>query len=143
MKRLVLFVLAVLLCIAPANTQTIPKSTLVLINVDNHSDTCALVTIYWGQLNTPWTIASSPEGRPRFVNYHSWHRFAVHFTNPTGMPVSAEIKVRAEYTRNQDCTGGTIEDDNAYNQRINENRLERIEIWSTLSGPPYWVSVPR
>lgn len=145
MKKLFLAALAALFCVAPATAQTIPKTTVVFIHVKNQSDTCAWVTIYWGRLYTPWTIENEPDGRPRFVNFRDSHVFAVRFTNPTSIPLPGEIKVRAEYTRNSNCTGGTKEDHDAYNKGVpvDKNILGKIDITSILSGPPYRVSTPQ
>jgi len=128
-----------------ASAQTFPKTTIVAIDVKNASNTCAWVTIYWGRLYTPWTIESEPDGRPRFVNHQSSHTFFVRFTNPTSVPIPAEIKVRAEFTRNSNCSGGTIADHDNYNKGIMADKsiLERVNITSVLSGPPYGVSRPQ
>lgn len=147
MKKFALALLALLmpLSVASASAQTVPKTTVVAIDVKNVSNTCAWVTIYWGRVYTPWTIEGEADGRPRFVGYKSSHVFYVRFTNPTSVPLPAEIKVRAEFTRNSNCSGGTIADHDNYNKGINADRaiLAKISIASTLSGPPYGVSQPR
>lgn len=144
MKRLVLSALAALVCVASAGAQTVPKTTVVEVHVRNQSNTCAWVTIYWGRLYTPWTIENAPEGRPRFVGHNATQSFFVRFTNPTSVPLPAEIKVRAEFTRNANCSGGNIADHDNYNKGINADQkiLEHVNITSFLSGPPYGVSRP-
>ena len=128
-----------------ASAQTVPKTTVVAIDVKNTSNTCAWVTIYWGRVYTPWTIEQEPDGRPRFVGHNASHTFFVRFTNPTSIPLPAEIKVRAEFTRNSNCSGGTIADHDNYNKGIQADKhiVERINISSILHGPPYGVTKPQ
>lgn len=143
MKRIALAFLALLFAV-PAAAQTVPKTTVVAIHVDNQSNTCAWVTIYWGRVYTPWTIENAPDGRPRFVGHKGSHIFYVRFTNPTSVPLPAEIKVRAEFTRNSNCSGGTISDHNAYNKGIGADHsiLATVNVTSRLHGPPYGVTRP-
>ena len=143
LKRLFLVALATLLCISPASAQTVPKVTVFDIRVRNYSSTCAWITIYWGRIYTPWVIENAPPGRPRFLKPRQSDVFAVAFTNPTSVPLSAELKVRAEFTRNPDCSGGNIADHSQERKGLISDMsilVPRVPISVSLEGPPYRVS---
>ena len=134
-----------LLCAAPSGAQSV-KQTVANISVVNTSATCAWVTIYWGRPHTAWHIESeTPQSRPQFVHKGKYHIFPVIFRNTTPMPLPMEVKVRAEFQRNADCTGGTIADHSAQNKGFATDRglVQIIKLTSNLSGPPYQVTAPR
>lgn len=56
-----------------------------------------------------------------------------------------EIKVRAEFQRNADCSGGTIADHSAARKPVGHDKglVQIIKVSSDLVGPPYRVTVPR
>jgi len=109
MKNLVLVGLAMLLCAAPCSAGT--NVTQISLNILNGSQRCAWVTVYTGRLTTPWGKIKwgwLPAGRRETVS--------ADFTNFTGIPVPAEIKVRAEFRPNG-CSGSGGDPD-----RANENK---------------------
>jgi len=99
MKNFVLVGLAVLLCVTPCSGQSLTKVTQIFLHVTNGSDRCAWVTVYTGRLTTPWFNIKSgwlASGKRETIE--------AGFTNVTGVPVPAEIKVRAEFRPNG-CSG--------------------------------------
>lgn len=133
------------LCVGPSGAQSV-KQTVVNVSVVNRSATCAWVTIYWGRPHTMWHIeGETPQSRPQFVHKGKYHVFPVIFRNPTHIPLPMEVKVRAEFQRNADCTGGTIADHSAARKPVGHDRgiLQIIKVTSTLEGPPYSVTVPQ
>lgn len=144
MKKIALLAAMALLCVAPSAAQSV-KQTVVYVKVSNHSDRCAWVTIYWGRPHVPWTIEhETPDGRPQFVHKGKYHVFPVIFRNPTSVPLTMEIKVRAEF-QNADCGGRTAADREAYNKSVGVDKgiVQEIHIGSALQGPPYSVSTPQ
>ncbi len=126
----------------------LPKASamVVTVKVANYSGTCAWVTIYWSRPLYPWTIEGSTNGRPRFVHPGGYFDFKVLFTNPLEVPIPAEIKVRSEFTRNKDCSGGTIADREAYNKMILADSGSLgffANVSSTLTNNPWAVSTPK
>lgn len=143
LKRLFFVALATLLCMPPASAQTVPKVTVFDITVRNYSNTCAWMTIYWGRIYTPWVIENSAGGRPRFLKPRESDVFTVVFTNPTSVPLSAELKVRAEFKRNPDCSGENIADHSQERKGLISDMsmfVPHVPIGASLQGPPYSVS---
>lgn len=145
MKNIALVTIMALLCIAPSGAQSV-KQTVVNVSVVNLSATCAWVTIYWGRPHTAWHIeAETPQSRPQFVHKGKYNVFPVIFRNTTPIPLPMEVKVRAEFQRNADCSGGTIADHSAQRKGIAVDRglVQIVKVSSELSGPPYGVTAPR
>jgi hypothetical protein len=99
MKRLALFVLTGLfgaMAIVPAQAHAITH-----IELKNTSSSCAWVTFYSSYaMNPTWSIATGAL-RPRFLKPGE----------ALGGPVDwSEVKLRAEVTKNSDCSGGQIAD---------------------------------
>jgi len=89
----------------------------IYLTLDNNSNSCAWITIYRATFYLPWSIVGEAEGRPRFVRPHAKQVFGFVFPQ-TPVPVPGEMKVRAEVTRNADCSGGTIRDIDSVNKSI-------------------------
>lgn len=145
MKKITLVAVMALMCLAPAGAQSV-KQTVVNVSVSNRSATCAWVTIYWGRPHTAWHIeGETPQSRPQFVHKGKYHVFPVIFRNTTPMPLPMEIRVRAEFQRNADCSGGTIADHSADRKPVGHDRglVQIIKVSSDLTGPPYAVSRPQ
>ena len=145
MKKIALVAVLALFCLAPSEAQSV-KQTVVNVSVINHSATCAWVTIYWGRPHTTWHIeGETPQSRPQFVHKGKYHVFPVIFRNTTPISLPMEIKVRAEFQRNADCTGGTIADHSAQRKGVGYDKgfVQIIKVSSDLAGPPYAVTVPR
>ncbi len=70
--------------------------------VKNDSGHCAWVTAYTAYGMTRFEIVQDPNGRPRYVKPGVSQQFM--------LPMEPEMKLRAEITRNADCSGGTIAD---------------------------------
>ncbi len=71
--------------------------------IKNESDKCAWITMYFATMYTPWDIFHHlPEGKPQFLRPGHEHLFA--------MGAASEMKIRAEVTKNADCSGPTIAD---------------------------------
>ena len=107
----------------------------ITVRVTNQSRTCAWVTVYYARVYTPWTIASDPHNRPRFVHPNAFYDFGV--VIPDVLPKSpAEIKVRTEVARNANCSGGTVRDLSAENKAIygDQGAGHLKTVRSTLSG---------
>lgn len=145
MKRITLVAVLALLCLAPSGAQSV-KQTVVNVTVANNSATCAWVTIYWGRPHLPWQIeGETPQSRPQFVHKGKYHVFPVIFRNTTPVALPMEIKVRAEFQRNADCSGGTIADHSAQRKPVGVDKglVQIIKVTSNLVGPPYEVTTPR
>jgi hypothetical protein len=79
------------------------RANIDTVTIKNNSDKCAWVTIYFASFYTPWEIVNRPEAsKPQFLRPGQEHFF--------GIGHETEIKIRAEVTKNADCSGGTIGD---------------------------------
>ncbi|HEV7179718.1 MAG TPA: hypothetical protein VGN11_07595, partial [Candidatus Baltobacteraceae bacterium] len=134
----------------PANNLAGPGLFTATVRVTNTSATCAWVTIYFATFYKPWIIAGLPNNRPRFVHKGGFYDFGdiifEQLIPPATIP--GEIKVRAEFTKNADCTGGTIADESAQNKGILPDGGTLglyASVYSTLSGSSgrYSVSTPQ
>lgn len=148
---------SLVLALLTLTAQTSPEPTkkplkasamVVFVRVANYTQTCAWVTIYWGRVHTPWIIEGGTNGRPRFVHPGQYFEFQVPFTNPLPTPLPAEIKVRAEFQNNPNCSGGTAPngDKENYNKAIMASEGSfgfYAHVGSSLEGPPYRVSRPQ
>jgi hypothetical protein len=118
---------------------TASADVLVTTQVVNNSNTCAWVTIYTATALKGWSIEGGAN-RPRFIKRHEGIiLFTSNFAGwDSGLPV--EIKVRAEFKKNLDCSGPTIADIWEVNKKV---RGPHAILISELTGSPYRVSGPR
>jgi hypothetical protein len=72
------------------------------VTIENHSTRCAWITVYWAEFYHPFEIVNYSDSKPQFLRPGAKHHF--------GLAHPAEVKIRAEVTKNADCTGGMIAD---------------------------------
>jgi len=125
---------------APLSAEPLPPATVVRIDVVNSSNTCAWVSLYLRRNQTPWQMETSSESAPRNVKAGSRHTFYVRFTNSFNVPLPAEIKALVAFKSAADCSGSVTASKFANTQVFAGHVLEKVDIASTLSGPPYEVS---
>jgi len=141
LKRSMTCLLAIVAVLAaPLSAEPLPPATVVRIDVVNSSNTCAWVSLYLRRNQTPWQMETSSESAPRNVKAGSRHTFYVRFTNSFNVPLPAEIKALVAFKSAADCSGSVTASKFANTQVFAGHVLEKVDIASTLSGPPYEVS---
>jgi hypothetical protein len=144
MKRSVAYPIAIFALLAsPLLAAPLPEATVVRVDLVNTSNTCAWVSLYLRRNQTPWEMETSSESAPRNIQAGSRHTFYVRFRNSFSVPLPAEIKALVAFKSAKDCSGSVIASAYGNAQVFAGEVLEKVDIKSTLSGPPYAVSVSR
>ena len=142
MKRSAVYLFAIFaLLAAPLSAEPLPDATVVRIDVANTSTTCAWVSLYLRRNQTPWQMETSSESAPRNIKAGTRHTFYVRFTNSYNVPLPAEIKALVAFKGTHDCSGSVVASKFANTQVFAGHVLEKVDITSTLSGPPYAVAL--
>jgi hypothetical protein len=142
MKRSAAYLIAVFALLAsPLSAEPLPEATVVRIDFANTSNTCAWVSLYLRRNQTPWEMETSSESAPRNITAGSRHTFYVRFRNSFSVPLPAEIKALVAFKSVKDCSGSVVASVFANTQVFGGKVLETVAIKSTLSGPPYAVSL--
>jgi len=101
------------------------------VSVKNDTQHCAWVTAYTAYGMTRWEIVSDEHGRPRWVRPGVNQQFM--------LPQEPELKLRAEMTRNADCSGGVIAD--VYDVKKGLD----VRAWQTATivkvGDRFWINI--
>jgi hypothetical protein len=144
MKRAIAYLIAVFALLAPPlSAEPLPAATVVRVDVTNNSNTCAWVSLYLRRNQTPWQMETSSESAPRNIKAGLRHTFYVRFGNSFSVPLPAEIKALVAFKSVKDCSGSVVASAYGNAQVFTGRVLEKVDISSTLSGPPYAVSVFR
>lgn len=101
------------------------------VSIKNDTGHCAWVTVYTAYGLTRWEIVEDQYGRPRFVKPGANQQFA--------FPLEPELKVRAEITRNADCSGGNIADVYDIRKGIERNGWFNADI--VKHGDRFWIVI--
>jgi hypothetical protein len=128
---------------APLSAEPLPEATVVRVDVANTSNTCAWVSLYLRRNQTPWQMETSSESAPRNIAAGARHTFYVRFGNSYSVPLPAEIKALVAFKSGKDCSGSVIASVFGNGQVFDGKIFEKVDMRSTLSGPPYAVSVFR
>ena len=113
----------------------------VTVNVENESNACAWITVYYGRIYLPWIIATG-SARPGYLKPGENREFDVKMPNP--LPIhTAEIKVRAQFESDAHCTKPTIDDKSAENKNIQLGSEGHATVTSKVEGTKGHYSVTR
>ena len=107
-KRSLLLAFLTVTFALPLVAQTAPGFGVDIV-VTNQSDTCAWVTLYDSRPGLKWSIVGGVS-RPRFLKARDSYTFTTMFTNLLGVPYPAEVKVRAEFMKNNNCDHPKVDD---------------------------------
>jgi len=128
---------------APLSAEPLPPATVVRIDVVNSSNTCAWVSLYLRRNQTPWQMETSSQSAPRDIKPGARHTFYVKFGNSYDVPLPAEIKALVAFKSGKDCSGSVVASKSGNGQVFDGKIFDKVDMRSTLSGPPYAVSVMR
>jgi len=141
MKRSIAYLFAIVALFAsPLSAEPLPDATVVRIDLANSSNTCAWVSFYLRRNQTPWQMETSSESAPRDIKPGMRHTFYIRFPNSLNVPLPAEIKALVAFKSGIDCSGSVTASKFANTQIFAGHVLPKVDITSTLSGPPYVVS---
>ena len=122
--------LAVLIAIAASTSMSTPAAADIGIRIINHTKGCAWITVYTGSAFTPWSIINGRVYHPQFLKPNGW----IDFSGGTG----PDVKVRAEFKKNPDCSGPTIADISDY--RKNRGRDDQMSVRITDDQHGYHIT---
>ena len=141
MKSIAYLLAIVAVLAAPLSAEPLPPATVVRIDVTNASNTCVWVSLYLRRNQTPWQMETASDSAPRNLKAGSRHTFYVRFTNSFNVPLPAEIEALVAFKSAADCSGSVTASKYANTQVFAGHVLETVDLKSTLSGPPYEVSI--
>ena len=122
--------LAVLIAIAAATSMPAPASADITIRIINYTKGCAWITVYTGSAFTPWSIIQNRVYHPQFLKPNG----SIDFPAGTG----PDVKVRAEFKKNPDCSGPTIADISDY--RKDRSRDDQMSVRITDDKHGYHIT---
>jgi hypothetical protein len=117
------------------------EATHFHIRFSNVSKTCAWITWYYSTPGMPWAIWKGFDSHPQFVRPGVSRDFMISHANAMRLPVPADIKLRAEFKRNADCSGSTEADYQVSRKAIfpTPGKHQIINVHASIGGPPWSV----